>query len=71
MDGDSNVYDETPLQYWLGRAVWLNVYNKLQCVLEKGIGPALKFAGKDGGIALTTIELANLDDEENELDDTV
>lgn len=39
--------------------------------LEKSIGPALKFADKDGGIALTTIELANLDDEENELDDTV
>ena len=36
-------------------------------MLEEGIGPALKFADKCGGVALTPIKMPNLDDEENEM----
>ena len=46
-----------------------NVYDKVEFVMEEGIDPALKFADKGGGIAMTPIKMPNLDDDENEMDD--
>ena len=46
-----------------------NIYDKVEFVMEEGIGPALKFADKGGGIAMTPIKMPNLDDDENEMDD--
>ena len=46
-----------------------NVYDKVEFVMEEGIGPALKFADKGGGIAMTPIKMPNLDDDENDIDD--
>ena len=46
-----------------------NLYDKVEFVMEEGIGPALKFADKGGGIVMTPIKMPNLDDDENEMDD--
>ena len=48
-----------------------NVYDKVEFVMEEGIGPVLKFADKGGGIAMTpiAIKMPNLNDDENEMDD--
>ena len=46
-----------------------NVYDKVEFVMEETIGPALKFADKGGGVALTPIRMHTLDGEDEEMDD--
>ena len=69
-DSDEDVNDEDNPAI-LDRIVQCgqNVNGEAEFVLEEGIGPALKFAEKGGGVALTPIKMPNLDDKENEMDD--